>query len=306
MAIDAQIRSRHIGRRQALGLLAAGLLPHGAMASEPPGSAPPRRIAAIDWATLETLMALGVTPIAATELVQFRKDAVEPAIPESVSDLGLRGSPNFELLHLLRPDLILISPFYTRHQPMLETISPVTSLPFYVRGEPPYAKALAAVSALAQVIGKEQEAITVLAQQAVFLEQQRARLEAFAARPTYLINIGDARHFRAFGADSMFGDILDRLGLPNAWSDRSRFTFAAPVPIENLAANKDARIVIISDIPVEARSGLRDSMIWHSLEPVKQNRVINIGNINPYGGITAGLRFARLISDALTKAGDGL
>jgi iron complex transport system substrate-binding protein len=76
--------------------------------------------------------------------------------------------------------------------------------------------------------------------------------------------------------------------------------------MENLAANPEARIVIVSDIPVEARSSLRDSMIWKSLKPVKEGRVVNIGNINPYGGITAGLRFARLLSEALVKGGETL
>lgn len=71
----------------------------------------------------------------------------------------------------------------------------------------------------------------------------------------------------------MFGDVLERLGLPNAWTDRSRFTFAAPVPLENLAANPDARIIIISDIPVESRNSLRNSVIWQSLKPVRDGRV---------------------------------
>ncbi len=46
------------------------------------------RLAAIDWAMLETSIALGVMPVAATELIQFRKDAIEPEIPaaSSISD----------------------------------------------------------------------------------------------------------------------------------------------------------------------------------------------------------------------------
>jgi ABC-type Fe3+-hydroxamate transport system substrate-binding protein len=300
MIVEKSKTSPLIGRRQALGLLAAFAVAWDVKAAEP------RRIAAIDWAMLETLMALGVTPIAATELIQFRSGAVEPEIPQSVVDLGLRGSPNFELLHLLRPELILISPFYVRHRPALVAIAPVFSLPFYIQGEPPYAKALAAVSALGTLLGRADEATKVLAEQAAMLERFRQQLSPFSARPTYIINVGDSRHFRAFGADSMFGDIMQRLGLPNAWTDRSRFTFAAPVPMENLAANPDARIVIVSDIPVEARSSLRDSMIWKSLKPVQQGRVVNIGNVNPYGGITAGLRFARLLSEALTKGGETL
>ena len=262
------------------------------------------RIAAIDWAMLETVIALGIMPLAATELIQFRKDAIEPPIPDDVVDLGLRGTPNFELLHLLAPELILISPFYTRHQAALERIAPIISLPFYIRGEPPFAKSLAAVTALGERLGRQQQAVTVLVNIAARLESQKQALARFTDRPTYLVNVGDARHVRVFGADSMFGDVLARLGLENAWSDRSRYTFAAPVPIENLSAVKDARIIVISEIPVEARSGLRSSMIWNSLEPVRAGRVLMLDNINPYGGVLAGMRFARLLQEALLSAGE--
>ncbi|CDN94092.1 Ferrichrome ABC transporter, substrate binding protein [Agrobacterium tumefaciens] len=283
-----------------MGLLAASALAGKARAATTP------RIAAIDWAMLETSVALGVMPVAATELIQFRAGAVEPEIPETVADLGLRGAPNFELLQLTRPDLILISPFYTRYTGRLEAIAPVFSLPFYVKGEPPFAKALAAVSSLGEKLGRTEEARKVLDETNQALQAMRVRLEAFATRPTYVINIGDARHFRAFGKDSMFGDILGRLGLINAWADRSQFTFAAPVPLENLAGSPDARIVIVSDIPVEARESLRNSAIWRALPAVRENRVVTLGNVSPYGGITAGMRFARLLAEALTIRGEAL
>lgn len=105
------------------------LLAASALAGKARAAATPR-IAAIDWAMLETSVALGVMPVAATELIQFRVGAVEPEIPDAVADLGLRGAPNFELLQLTRPDLILISPFYTRYTGRLEAIAPVFSLPF--------------------------------------------------------------------------------------------------------------------------------------------------------------------------------
>ncbi|WLP56198.1 iron-siderophore ABC transporter substrate-binding protein [Agrobacterium fabrum] len=288
------------GRREFLGLLAASAFAGTARAKQTP------RIAAIDWAMLETSVALGVMPVAATELIQFRAGAVEPEIPESVADLGLRGAPNFELLQLTRPDLILISPFYTRYTGRLEAIAPVFSLPFYVKGEPPFEKALAAVTALGEKLGRTDEARKALIETDAAMQAMRTRLAGFSARPTYVINIGDARHFRAFGADSMFGDILGRLGLANAWVDRSQFTFVAPVPLENLAASPEARIVIVSDIPVEAREGLRNSAIWRALPAVRQGRVVTLGNVGPYGGITAGMRFARLLTDALTAQGEAL
>jgi ABC-type Fe3+-hydroxamate transport system substrate-binding protein len=300
MVMDNQATSGRFGplvsRRQALALLAAFSVPGLSRA------ATPRRIVAIDWAMLETLVALGVMPIAATELIQFRKDAVEPILDDAVADLGLRGSPNFELLRLLQPDLILISPFYARYEATYRSIAPVLSLPFYVRGEPPYQKALDAVSKLATELGLVDKGRDVLSDQARLLQETGESLRAFADRPTYLVNVGDSRHVRVFGADSMFGDILVRLGLKNAWKDRSRYTFAAPVPIENLAAEPDARIVIISEIPVEARNGLKNSIIWRSLEPVRAGRVLMLDNINPYGGVLAAARFTRLLKAAMLNS----
>lgn len=287
-----------ISRRQALALLAAFPFSGAAMAAQP------QRIVAIDWAMLETLVALGIMPVGATELMQFRKDAIEPALDATVADLGLRGAPNFELLRLLRPDLILISPFYARYEAIYRSIAPVLSLPFYVRGEPPYQKALSAVSTLAAQLGLADRARDVLLKQDTLVQEASRSLQAFASRPTYLVNVGDSRHVRIFGADSMFGDVLMRLGLPNAWKDRSRYTFAAPVPIENLAAEPDARIVIISEIPVEARNSLRNSVIWQSLPPVRAGRVVMLDNINPYGGIVAAARFMRLLKKALPSSGE--
>ncbi len=288
------------GRREFLGLLAASAFAGNARAQATP------RIASIAWARRETAVALGVMPGAATELIQFRIGAVEPEIPQNVADLGLRGAPNFELLQLIRPDLILISPFYTRYTGRLEAIAPVFSLPFYVKGEPPFEKALAAVTALGEKLGRTDAARQVLGETEAALLVMRTRIAGFSARPTYVINIGDARHFRAFGADSMFGDVLGRLGLANAWVDRSQFTFAAPVPLENLAATPEARIVIVSDIPVEARESLRNSAIWRALPAVREGRVVTLGNVSPYGGITAGMRFARLLTEALASQGETL
>ncbi len=289
-----------LDRRHMLALLAAAALPMRAIGK------PIARVAAIDWAMLETSVAIGVTPIAATELFRFRLDAIEPELPDSVADLGLRGAPNFELLHLMRPEFILSSPFYAKYRDRLEAIAPVVSMPFYIKGEPPLDKALTAVKGLGDVLDRQAEAALVVEQAEQKLTEMAGALAAFSSRPSYIINIGDSRHFRAFGADSMFGSVLDRLGLPNAWTERSRFSFSASVPLETLAEAPDARIVIVSDVPVEARGGLADSKIWHALEPVRAGRVIQLANINPYGGITAAMRFARLLATALSVEGKAL
>lgn len=272
-------------------MLAAGL-PLRAATARP-------RLAAIDWAMLETAIAIGHMPVAACELVRYRLDAVEPEIPGHVTDLGLRGAPNFELLQLTRPDLILNSPYYTFYEERLKTIAPVLTLPFYTPNEPPLAKALSALKALAEAVEDPHAGERALQKTQAALKSHAAAVAGFTDRPVCLVNIGDARHLRAFGFDSMFGDTLSRIGLANAWDNGTAFSFLAPVPIERLAEMPEARLIVIGEIPPEARRGLSRSILWQALPPVREGRVYHLPDINPFGGVPSALRFARLLEQAL-------
>ena len=252
---------------------------------------------------LETAVALGHMPVAAAELIRFRADAVAPAIPPEVTDLGLRGAPNFELLQLVRPTLILSSPYYTRYEERLSRIAPVLSLPFYLPGDPPLPKALDALSALARRIGDPGAGAEALRRSEADLDRLAARLAPHADRPLALIDIGDARHLRAFGHDSLFGSTLDRIGLTNAWTGRTAFSFMAPVPIERLAGMPEARLIIIGPVPPEARRGLARSVLWQALPQVAAGRVHHLPQVNAFGALPAALRFAGLLAEALEGRG---
>lgn len=259
------------------------------------------RLAAIDWAMLETAIAIGHMPVAACELIRFRQDVIEPAIPAEVVDLGLRGAPNFELLQLVRPDLILISPYYTRYEDRLRRLAPVLNLPFFDQGEPPLPKAKAALIDLAEEIGDPAAGQRAAAKADLELNDLAKKLGAHDDRPFCLINIGDARHMRVFGFDSLFGSTLDRLGLENAWGQGTEFSFLAPVPIETLADMPEARVVVIGQVPPEAQRGLSRNVLWRKLPAVAQGRLYQLPEINAYGAMPSALRFGQLLSQALSK-----
>ncbi|QXI65740.1 Iron(3+)-hydroxamate-binding protein FhuD (plasmid) [Paracoccus marcusii] len=257
------------------------------------------RLAAIDWAMLETATALGHMPVAAAELIRFRADVGVPAIPDTVTDLGLRGAPNFELLQLVRPTLILSSPYYTRYQARMEAIAPVLSLPFYQPGAAPLPKAMDALDALARQIGDPAAGGRARARADAHLDRLAARIARHADRPLALVDIGDARHLRAFGFDSLFGSTLTRIGLRNAWSEATAFSFLAPVPLERLADMPDARLVIAGPIPPQAQGALSRSRLWQALPQVAQGRVHHLPRMNAFGGVPAALRFGDLLARAL-------
>ena len=96
------------------------------------------RVATLDWALLETLLAIGANVVAATELRQFREVAVTPDVPATTADLGLRGTPNFEVLRFVRPDMIFNSNFYAWADQRMRGVAPVESHAIYKPGESPF------------------------------------------------------------------------------------------------------------------------------------------------------------------------
>lgn len=282
-------------RRSMLAVLTAAALPCPAQAAAP-------RVATVDWSVLETLLALGIVPVAAPELLQFREVAVEPQVPGTVTDLGLRGTINFELLLLSRPELIYSSSFYASSEPRLLRIAPVERFSIYAPGQPPYEPAAAMMRSIAARLGKSDEAERYIAETEVEFAALRERLKAHAGRPVIPINLGDSRHFRVFGADSMFGEVLKRLGLANAWTDDTSYSAMAPVGLEALVRVPDAWIALIPPVPPGSLEVLARSAFWNALPNLREGRLLQLASINPYGGLPAARRFARLLTGALLAA----
>lgn len=244
---------------------------------------------------------MGIVPVAASELVQYRKIVREPEVPETVADLGLRGTPNREMLSLARPDFTLISQFYEYQRPMLERIAPVVSLPSYEAGRPPYALLQATTRELGRILEADAAAARLTAHTEADIAAGRRALTALAGRPVFVISLGDSRHFRAFGRDSLFGDVLVRSGLANAWSDPTSYSAAAPVGLEALARVPEAGIVVIEPLPPEVGRTLPENAIWNALPAVRDGRVAILPPINHFGGLPSARRFSRLLAAALSR-----
>jgi len=262
-------------------------------------------VAVIDWGLLETCLAIGAIPAAATELIQFRKIAVEPSVPDSVSDLGLRGTPNIELLRILAPEMILISGFYDYQRPILERVAPVLALPIYEAGKPPYGLCEFSMQELGRRLNRQDAAERYIADTAAELDALRRRIEPLTRHPLFVISVGDSRHFRAFGADSMFGDVIARLGFDNAWTDPTSYSAAAPVGLEALAGSPDASIAVVGPVPAEVARDLPANALWNALPAVREKRMAVLDPINHFGGLPSARRFARLLAEGFGAAHAG-
>jgi iron complex transport system substrate-binding protein len=72
----------------------------------------PQRIVALEWLPVELMLALGVTPYGVADIPNYNLWVNEPALPDSVIDVGLRTEPNLELLTQMKPSFLFWSAGY--------------------------------------------------------------------------------------------------------------------------------------------------------------------------------------------------
>lgn len=244
----------------------------------------PGRIVVLDWALAETLIALGLAPLAVAEAPLYRQRVVEPALPPGTQDVGLRNWPNLEAIRSLRPELILTLEGYGAPPARLEAIAPVRALPLYTAERQPLHLARQAVRDLAALLDRKAQGARLLAD----LEQALAPVHSDA--PSVLIlKFADDRVIDIYGSGSLFDDVIKAKGLWNAWNCPTNIWGFASGGIEELARHPEARLLIIEPAPP---APLRESAIWRAMPQVRAGRFSILPPAWVFGGVPPAIRFS--------------
>ncbi len=262
------------------------------------------RIATVDWTIAETLLALGVTPLAVGDVSAYRAWVGEPLLPADVVDIGLRAQPNRELLAELKPDRILISPLAAPLAPTLSRIAPVQSIALYDPQTDLWQRLHEATLTIAALVNKTAEANELLTDLNRDLEQMKQTLPA-ELPPLLVVQFIDERHVRVFGRHSLFEAVMQRLGLRNAWQGDTNAWGFSVASLEQFLSIPEARLVVVDPIPVGVSERLQEPGLWQHLPLVQQAPVLHLPAVWSFGGVLAARRFATLLSEALQKDARG-
>ncbi|EKB10328.1 hypothetical protein HMPREF1169_03687 [Aeromonas veronii AER397] len=277
------------------------LLPLAAQADTSPiSSVPLPRIATVDWTIAETLLALGVTPLAVGDAGPYQAWVGEPRLPAGVVDIGLRTQPNRELLAELKPDRILISPLAAPLAPTLSRIAPVSTIALYDGQTDLWQRLHEVTLTLARMVGKTAEGERLLVGLDRDLASMQARLPADLP-PLLVVQFIDERHVRVFGRHSLFDAVVTRLGLRNGWQEQTNDWGFSVVSIEQFMTLPTARLVVVDPIPVGVSERLQEPGLWQHLPQVRQAPVLHLPAVWSFGGVLAARRFAGLLSDVLLQ-----
>ena len=279
-----------LNRRNFVAALAASsLVPRFALASGP------LRVASLDWALTETMLAIGLAPVAVVAAADWHRFVVDPALPSTVADLGLQQEINLELLASLEPDLILTSPFVPDIERVLHRIAPTLRLSIFEQTALPLEHSRVLTRTIGQKLDREAQAERFLADAGGSFDTYRTRVAALKPSPVLLVNFIDARHVRVYGGSGIFQNVLDRIGLANVWTGKTNYWGFATVGVEELATDKDLRLMAFEPIPADAQPTLERSPLWSQLPFVEAKHVSVLPPVFMFGAMPSALRCARLL-----------
>ncbi|MEW5288980.1 Fe(3+)-hydroxamate ABC transporter substrate-binding protein FhuD [Erwinia papayae] len=287
-------------RRLLMALALSPLLP--GLAARAASPIDTQRIIALEWLPVELLMALGVTPMGAAEMYQYKLWVGEPALPASTVDVGLRTEPNLELLIQMKPSLILYSSGYGPSAEKIAQIAPGMGFPFSDASGKPLTMARKSLMQLAERLDRVPQAQHHLASFDAFIAASRARIAARVQRPLLLMSILDPRHALVFGKGSLFLEVMTLLGIENAWQGETNFWGSAIVGLERLAAMQDVDAVCFDHGDDALVAQVTATPLWRSLPFVRQNRFRRVPQVWFYGATLSAMRFCRELDGALGAA----
>lgn len=266
-------------------------------------SARPRIAVLARWIA-ETVIALGVPPVALPELSTTDSIWRDLPLTKDTVDLGLVSEPNLELLDQLHLDYIFLEGRFqgARWEPLFRKIAPVVIGSIYSAERKPLRAARTETLRFGELLSATIEARKLLTATDDFLDANDRRLSS-AKSPVFVVRALDDRNVMLYCGGSLFDEVLTKFGLRNACHVASDWGFLT-TGIETLASEADAWIIYFEPAQRGAAERLfASNPLWQHLPAVKAARTTAVPELYSWGALPTARRFADLL---LERFPDGL
>ncbi len=253
---------------------------------------------ALEWLPVELLLALGVTPDGVADVQNYNLGVNEPALPVSVIDVGLRTEPNLELLTQMKPSWMVWSAGYGPSEEKLARIAPGRGFSFS-DGKKPLAMAKRSLIEMAHILNLDAAAKKHLDAFDAFIYERKSHFARRGDRPLLMITVLDQRHVLAFGPNCLFQEVLDQLGIRNAWHGETSFWGSVAVGIDRLADYKDADVICFDHGNELEMQKLTATPLWQAMPFVRAGRFQRVPAVWFYGATLSAMHFTRVLDSAL-------
>lgn len=295
-------------RRQLLLTLGGLMLPAPSLAEGMAGGAGnglkphPRhpRVATVTPWIVETLVAIGIEPVAVAELRRKKAGGEIAAFRYPPADLGLVGEPNLEQLDRLALDFILIDAGLqgSGWQRLMSPIAPVVMGEVYSEKQMPLESARSETLRFGNILSRGDDAARFVADVDHSLQSAKQNLAGRTNRPVFVVRLLDDRNVMLYCGGSIFHDVLVSLGIPPASPVANNWGFLT-TGIETLASVPDARIVWFDPAPKEARRLFEQPSLWSHLPSVQKGLTTPVPEFYSWAALPTAKRFAEALVERL-------
>ncbi|WP_347556848.1 ABC transporter substrate-binding protein [Robbsia sp. KACC 23696] len=266
------------------------------------------RIAAVDRAATETLLALGIRPVAVAAPDVYAAMKGYPPLPDGIANVGYSVEPNLEVMLSLGVQLTVMEAMSLNNWETLARIAPVFVLNIFTEGgQGDFVEvARSETFRLARALGREDAAALYWQDLQQKIAAIRQRLVAYAKRPIFIAQFGfGAGSVLLYGKHCVTFDVMRQLGFENVAIGSGNPYGTSLVGLDQLSKFPEADICYIDDgvQTQSAMAALAQSPVWRNLPMVRAGRVYPIAQFDPIGALPTALQFAENFDAAIRARG---
>ena len=259
------------------------------------------RVVTLEHVLTELALTVGVQPVGVADVARFDVLVDFPVeLDETVVDVGTRNEPNLEVITQLEPDLILAASFRVGESyDELSAIAPTLTF----SGSDNLEVMLEMFNTVATALNREAEGeAAVDAMEAHFDDAQAALEAAELDESTFILSQNWVEEslatFRLFTDNAMAVEILERIGLENAWDAEPMPDGFTVVGIEGLADLEDTNFFYHTDQATV--DFFAESELWNALPFVQAEHDYWLGEkVWFFGGPVSAQKLVSLTLDAM-------
>ncbi len=267
----------------------------------------PKRIVALEWTYAENLLALGIQPVGVADIKGYQEWVnVTPRFASGVKDVGTRQQPSLEQLRALKPDLIITAKSRAaQNYAALSAIAPTVVFDPYA-GDSQYAEMRQTFLTMGRLTGRKNTAQQVLNTLDIRLSRLKQQFktagrtrekfifaQAFTAR-------GGTPTMRLFTKNSMLSQLMEQVGLVNAWTAPAGQYGFTEVSLEPLVTLNTTSFLYVAQKEDNVFIAPSVRPLWDRLPFVKSGHTYALNEKTwTFGGPLSALTLANEVSRAM-------
>ncbi|MEU4292871.1 Fe(3+) dicitrate ABC transporter substrate-binding protein [Kribbella sp. NPDC026596] len=233
----------------------------------------PKRVVALEFSFVDALVSVGLSPVGVAD--DDKPERIIPGLRDKIGEyksVGLRATPNIQVITALKPDLILADS--GRHKAIYAQLSKIAPTVAYASLNGNYQQVLDSEMSTAIVLNRCDQMKTRLAEHEQILKDLKAKVDSGETRKA-LFAVSSDKEFTAFPPKAYTPGVLALLGIQSPLSDDSGDATVA-LTLETVVSTKPDVMFIAGQTGDTLADTWTKSPLWKQIPAVENGATYKV------------------------------